>query len=147
MTFGKKKSFQHYLKHVNFSGEASLHQKLGEEDSWLRPKLLGWKLEKNRQSPLSSAKNIITNGSQSSKYLEKVVDVVLRLFLIIAALFASFISTWELNHLCTLFNNSKGLFRYLLIKHILDKKIGLKKEFSIISSNFNQIQLIFKFLI
>ena len=61
--------------------------------------------------------------------MEKVVDVVLRLFLIIAALFASFISTWELNHLCTLFNNSKGLFRYFLIERILDKKIGFYETY------------------
>ena len=40
----------------NFSGEASLHQTLGQQDSWLKPKLLSWKLERNRQSPLSTAK-------------------------------------------------------------------------------------------
>ena len=34
--------------------EASLHQTLGKQDSWLKPKLLSWKLEKNRQSPLST---------------------------------------------------------------------------------------------
>ena len=35
-------------------GEAKVRQVLGEQDSWLKPKLLSWKLELFRRSPLTS---------------------------------------------------------------------------------------------
>lgn len=38
--------------------EATVRQVLGKQDSWLKPRLLSWKLERNRQSPLSSAQKL-----------------------------------------------------------------------------------------
>ena len=72
-------------------GEASLHQKLGEQDSWLKPQLLGWKLEKNRQTPLTSSEKFI--GSEYQKFLSApgIISFILRIILILGALVVSFI--------------------------------------------------------
>jgi hypothetical protein len=49
-----------------FSGEATLHQKLGEQDSWLKPKLLAWKLELNRRTPLDLCRSVVA-GDRTSR--------------------------------------------------------------------------------
>ena len=68
-------------------GEASLHQRLGEQDSWLKPKLLGWKLERNRQSPLSSS-NTFELGFKDYSSFENICSLILRIAILFAALVA-----------------------------------------------------------
>jgi hypothetical protein len=76
----------HFILLYSLSGEAHLHQKLGEQSSWLKPKLLAFRLELNRQTALLSAQLVREAASKTTvrtavSFLAKSVQ----LFLSIAA--------------------------------------------------------------
>ena len=53
---------------ISFSGEATLHQKLGEQDSWLKPKLLAAKLELSRRTPIQLSRSPTSSSASTRGY-------------------------------------------------------------------------------
>ena len=69
-----------------------LHQTLGEQDSWLKPQVLGWKLEHNRQSPLSSSKTFSASGSNKTNRMANTLNQLLRIAMFLSAAFLWFLT-------------------------------------------------------
>jgi len=66
-----------------------LYQTLGEQDSWLKPKLLAWKLELSRQSPLSSALKLCRNSCDDDRLQRRTA-----LLLAVAFFVGTILNTW-----------------------------------------------------
>ena len=74
-----------------------MHQTLGEQDSWLKPKLLAWKLELSRQSPLSSALKLCRGGRDDDRLQRRTA-----LLFSIAFFVGTILNTWFPNYdLCS----------------------------------------------
>ena len=69
-----------------------LHQTLGEQDSWLKPQVLGWKLEHNRQSPLSSSKTFSASGSNKTNRMANTLNQLLKIAMFLSAAFLWFLT-------------------------------------------------------
>ena len=71
-----------------FSGEATLHQKLGEQDSWLKPKLLAAKLELSRRSPIQFGRD-----ARNDDVIQRRTILLLSFALFVGTLFCDFVAT------------------------------------------------------
>ena len=62
---------------LSVTGAAILHQTLGEQESWLKPKLLSWKLELNRQTMTGSKEIMKAKGNGRPKVLMRTLTLVI----------------------------------------------------------------------
>ena len=85
--------------------EAALHQTLGEQDSWIKPKLLSWRLEKNRFMPNKKEHHYNNNGDiTASNRRYRLVGDILRL-LLSGLLLAQLADVFDLISICLLLVN------------------------------------------
>jgi hypothetical protein len=79
--------FKYNTRFSQISGEATLHQKLGEQDSWLKPKLLAAKLELSRQTPIR-----LRRSTRSDDVVQRRVTLLLAVAFFVATVCCNFSS-------------------------------------------------------